>query len=236
MKALVISDVHANIDALRTVAEAERDADEIWCAGDLVDYGLDPCEVIAFVREHHVRCVRGNHDSFLLSLEKAHTPIPEGQYRFVDHCRMQMSAEDLAFLEGLPEVLFWEADGIEYCMAHMYDADYRNMILSRDAFARYWYKMNPNSSPEKEHRLIFGHTHRSCMLTLSDRMLWLNPGSVSYRRPDDPTKGADYAVIENGKITLRSTDYPRRTLYERMLALPLREDQRRVGCFFYGDE
>ncbi len=34
-------------------------------------------------------------------------------------------------------------------------------------------------------RLVIGHTHRQAVRYLSDSPLWLNPGSVSYRRFDD---------------------------------------------------
>jgi hypothetical protein len=38
MKLLIISDVHGNYEALLAVAHAEE-ADEVWCLGDLVDFG-----------------------------------------------------------------------------------------------------------------------------------------------------------------------------------------------------
>ena len=59
MRILLLSDIHANIAALCAI---ERDAgavDAIYCAGDYVDYGTDPHEVIAWVRQHEARCVMG---------------------------------------------------------------------------------------------------------------------------------------------------------------------------------
>lgn len=40
-------------------------------------------------------------------------------------------------------------------------------------------------------------------------MEWINPGSISYRRPDDPDKTAHYAVILDGNIQLKSIAYDR---------------------------
>ena len=40
MKVLIISDIHANMDALNAVWARESDADAILCAGDVVDWGL----------------------------------------------------------------------------------------------------------------------------------------------------------------------------------------------------
>lgn len=65
MKILLLSDVHGNIDALRAIDETiVRNArfDEVWVLGDLVDYGPAPGDVIAWVRAHATRVVRGNHD------------------------------------------------------------------------------------------------------------------------------------------------------------------------------
>jgi len=61
MKLLIISDIHSNYEALLAVAHAEK-VDEIWCLGDLVDYGPEPAEVVQWVRHHASQCVLGNHD------------------------------------------------------------------------------------------------------------------------------------------------------------------------------
>lgn len=49
MKALILSDIHSNIYALEAIWNKERDSDLILCAGDLVDYGPFPQEVLAWV-------------------------------------------------------------------------------------------------------------------------------------------------------------------------------------------
>lgn len=40
-------------------------------------------------------------------------------------------------------------------------------------------------------------------------MEWLNPGSISYRRPDDPDKSANYMVISDGNVEFKSLYYDR---------------------------
>ena len=83
MKALVVSDIHSNIYALQAIWEQEHDSDVIYCAGDLVDYGPFPSEVIQWVREHEVICVGGNHDAWVV-LHDRQCPnlwtIPEDEY------------------------------------------------------------------------------------------------------------------------------------------------------------
>jgi predicted phosphodiesterase len=65
VKALVVSDIHGNIEALRAVEAAEPEADQVLRLGDLVDYGPRPDATVAWVRENATTTVRGNHDPFL---------------------------------------------------------------------------------------------------------------------------------------------------------------------------
>ena len=53
MKLLIISDLHANIDALHAIWERESDADVVLCVGDVVDWGFYPHETIAWLRERN---------------------------------------------------------------------------------------------------------------------------------------------------------------------------------------
>jgi predicted phosphodiesterase len=60
MKIAIISDIHGNLAALE--AFPEKTFDQLWCLGELVDYGLRPHQVIQWVRHHATAVIRGNHD------------------------------------------------------------------------------------------------------------------------------------------------------------------------------
>jgi predicted phosphodiesterase len=64
VKVAVISDIHANRQALESVLEevAASDAAELWCLGDLVGYGADPNACVQLMRRHAAVCLAGNHD------------------------------------------------------------------------------------------------------------------------------------------------------------------------------
>jgi hypothetical protein len=51
MKVLILSEVHGNWPALRVVLEAEPSADHTLCLGDLVNYGPQPAECVAWAKE-----------------------------------------------------------------------------------------------------------------------------------------------------------------------------------------
>lgn len=59
MRALIVSDLHANLEAISALPS---DFDQLWVLGDLVNYGPNPAEAIEFVREKASIVVRGNHD------------------------------------------------------------------------------------------------------------------------------------------------------------------------------
>jgi predicted phosphodiesterase len=70
MRYLIISDIHANYEALRAVLVSSKgDYDEVVCCGDLVGYGPDPDLVTDWVRENVSCVVRGNHDRACSGLE-----------------------------------------------------------------------------------------------------------------------------------------------------------------------
>lgn len=60
----IISDIHGNITALKTVLEDihNRGIKRIFCAGDLVLRGSSPCEVVDIVRQECEVIVKGNAD------------------------------------------------------------------------------------------------------------------------------------------------------------------------------
>ncbi len=76
MRYFVISDIHANLEALKTVlaAGSSLNYDRLLVLGDLVGYGADPNLVVECIRDLNPHAViRGNHDKVGSGLES-----PEG--------------------------------------------------------------------------------------------------------------------------------------------------------------
>ena len=74
MRHLVLSDIHANLEALDAcLADAEvRGYDDVVVLGDVVGYGADPNAVVDRVRDlEPIALVRGNHDKVSVGLESA---------------------------------------------------------------------------------------------------------------------------------------------------------------------
>lgn len=69
----VLSDIHANREALEAVFESIRDAnaDRVVCLGDVVGYGVDFDYCIKAVRERADVSLMGNHDAVVAGTDSA---------------------------------------------------------------------------------------------------------------------------------------------------------------------
>ncbi|MEO6983080.1 MAG: metallophosphoesterase family protein, partial [Edaphobacter sp.] len=71
MRALILSDIHGNLEALTAVLAEAGSFDALWNLGDIVGYGASPNEVINIVRPLSQLTVRGNHDRVCCGLTSA---------------------------------------------------------------------------------------------------------------------------------------------------------------------
>jgi diadenosine tetraphosphatase ApaH/serine/threonine PP2A family protein phosphatase len=70
MKYLVLSDVHANLEALEATLAKAGSHDAVLVLGDLVGYGADPNAVIDRIRQlPNATIIRGNHDKVGAGIE-----------------------------------------------------------------------------------------------------------------------------------------------------------------------
>lgn len=64
----IISDIHANLEALEAVLAdiRQQNITKIYCLGDIIGYGPNPCECIDRVMASCQMCLLGNHDQAAL--------------------------------------------------------------------------------------------------------------------------------------------------------------------------
>ena len=63
---LVISDIHSNYTALKTVLDAAEPIDGVLFAGDIVGFGPHPNDCVDAIRKLDVKSVMGNHDHAII--------------------------------------------------------------------------------------------------------------------------------------------------------------------------
>ncbi len=103
MRALVLSDIHANLEALRAVLQATAGRfDTLWNLGDTVGYGGSPNQVIEMIRPIAAVNVRGNHDRVCAGLSSAVNFNPVARLAAM-WTRSELSAENLLWLQAVPQ-------------------------------------------------------------------------------------------------------------------------------------
>lgn len=239
MKILLISDLHSNIHALEAIEAAEAPFDLVLCAGDMIDWGMDPKPVLSWLRHHKHVAVRGNHDDYMLSadinikriamgLNKIEgtfstTPEPLGkETKFSTYTLNRLDEDDKEYLRTLPEIAVADIDGYTYCLMHSTPKsvlDAMQKHCSQKAFDEIWERAAGRPEvPSYKRRIVFGHSHQCWMHQVRGGALYLNPGSTSNRAhsEDNIEPGADYMVVENGTVIMRHISYPTSELRQRI--------------------
>jgi hypothetical protein len=101
VKIVIVSDIHANLEALTALPERY---DELWVLGDLVNYGPNPSEVIDFVRTNASVVTRGNHDHAIGFNEdpRCSPPFREMAQATQQYTSSALSESQKQFLRDLP--------------------------------------------------------------------------------------------------------------------------------------
>ena len=220
MSVVILSDVHANIQALRAVlddvAKVAPNA-PIWHCGDVVGYGASPNEVIAELQRVAATGVMGNHDLAALGDEIVES-FNEGAYVAAMWTRGVLTAQSREWLRALPRVL-------EMGSATLVHASLRDPIMEYviDA-ATAEENLRALSTP----LLFHGHTHIPALWELRGDIAHLiapgaepaplraasliNAGSVGQPRDRDPRAAwllweRDEASAGLGRVTWRRVEY-----------------------------
>lgn len=101
MRILLLSDIHANLEALDACLAAAPSHDMIVNLGDIVGYGASPNEVTERSRELGKVFVRGNHDKAATGLMDLEDFNPMASAAAI-WTRDQLTAENLQWLRALP--------------------------------------------------------------------------------------------------------------------------------------
>ncbi|MBI3274826.1 MAG: metallophosphoesterase [Methylocystis sp.] len=103
MKLALISDIHANLEALQATLDeiSARGVDRIVCLGDIVGYNANPAECIALLQQFDALCIAGNHDRAVCGQIGAET-FSNAAARAVAWTRARLGADALDFLGALP--------------------------------------------------------------------------------------------------------------------------------------
>jgi diadenosine tetraphosphatase ApaH/serine/threonine PP2A family protein phosphatase len=115
MKYAILSDIHANIEALTVVLDkcAELKVEKYICLGDVVGYNASPAECMDRVNALDVvGFVKGNHDEYASNNDDEMLGFNQHARAAVLWTKAQLSQEKLDFLSKLPYKLIVRGAGI----------------------------------------------------------------------------------------------------------------------------
>lgn len=210
VKWLLISDTHANLEALEAVLDA-ADYDRLAFLGDAVDYGPDPELVVDRLRAAQrdgAVLVRGNHDEAVATPAEDFDPTwwSELASSTMRYSRSRLQRDQLNFLAGLP--LTAEVDlgaGGRALLCHGAPASNREYLWPDLAEAAL--RASVAGHTRDLARLFVGHTHLQFERRLGALTIG-NPGSVGQPRDGDPRAGFAIFDTAEGRLALHRLKYP----------------------------
>jgi len=222
MRYLVLTDIHANLEALESCLSDARDrnCDQTLVLGDLVGYGADPNAVIdRVIALKPLAIVRGNHDKVACGVEQAEgfNAVAKSAARWTLEVLTPQNRDWVAALPQGPT----QVDAlVEICHGSPFDED-AYIFDELDAVRALKVSTRP--------LCLFGHTHYPVTFELSDETIesigstpasemrvqirdgcryLINPGSVGQPRDGDPR--AAYAIVDTSerRVELFRATYP----------------------------
>jgi predicted phosphodiesterase len=223
MKIAVISDIHANLEALEVCLAKidELKPDKLICLGDLVDYCAQPNECIELVKNNADVVLLGNHDEAQFNYQRSEGFNENARISSV-HTRSVIKPEYVEYFKTLP-----------------YTYSVENLLFVH-ASPRYpeLYKYIPNAVPAESEFASFsekicfiGHSHRPVIFAERDSNVFetnavndsgdtryiINVGSTGQPRDGNPKLSFGFTDTGNYKYCNYRLDYPVEAAYKKII-------------------
>ena len=205
MRYALISDIHANLQALRAVLDDidARGISAIYHLGDLTGYSSNPNEVVNVLRERAIPGVSGNYDSTVATNYKhcgckSENPWQEElSHVSYEWTRANVASATRSYLGALPfridlRPMGGHVSGPTITLVH--STPVNNLVyVTEDRTDAFLSKMATQAGVKAGDAICFGHTHKPWTRSV-DGIQFVNTGSVG--RPKDEDWRAGYVVID----------------------------------------
>jgi len=220
----VISDVHSNAEALRSVLRDinKRQVHDIFFLGDAVGYGPEPNESVELLKSECKTIIAGNHDWGVLGLTETGSFNKYARIALA-WSRGVLTSDNNEILRTAP--LKSEISGMGITLVHATPcepAQWHYLLTLSDAEINFKYMHTDICFIGHSHRpfiiemLPSGElrTDKQEMLKTAGSRYIINAGSIGQPRDRDPR--ACYAIVDEGRIELVRVAYDIQSTQKKM--------------------
>lgn len=213
MKLLILSDIHANLSALRAILEDVSPwlPDGAVLLGDLIDYGMRPNETVEQIKQFPIPILAnlwGNHEYALMREELTRFSSERG-------CQCSQYTNEILTQESRDYMEHqMDANGMKTLVL-----DHQKVLLVHGSLLDPFWKsieLHDDFAPYLSYDIVFsGHSHRPHCFDAygcgkreqQQKVRFINPGSVGQPRNQNPC--AQYARwdTQTGSIHLKAVPY-----------------------------
>ena len=218
-KRALISDIHANLEALTAVLEdiSAQGVREVVCLGDIIGYGPDPVACLDLVMDRCDLTILGNHDQAAIFDPDGFNPValnaiywtrdqlesgsggPERANRrwdFIGELPRRHDEGEILFVHGSPR----EPTNEYVFPEHVFETQRMEMLMGRfEQFCFQGHTHIPGVFTEGG-RFLTPHDV-DYVMPLAEEKLMINVGSVGQPRDDD--RRACYVILDTAQRTVR---------------------------------
>ena len=232
MKYAIMSDIHANLQALIAVLDQIDmiGVDQTVCLGDVVGYNGNPNECVELVRERQIPTICGNHDAVACGASEPWGFNPVALAAAI-WTRENLKAVNLDWLRSLPNTRRFE----HFLAVH-------GSPMDRDTYMFTWEDVVPHLNFLREQNVtvcFFGHTHCPGIFSAdSSRSIdtfddvtrfileehetfLINPGSVGQPRDGDRRAAFGLFDTDTHEYELVRVPYPIKLAAEKVIEVGL---------------
>ena len=233
MRLGILSDIHANYEALSAVLEAytHEAIDEYYCLGDTVGYGGSPNECADLVRKLAKATILGNHDAAVAGRMDYSYYYEAARHALDTHASM-LSLDSMEWLRHLPYQLRLDRHNVQLCHGSPVRLEEFEYIFApeqaRECLPIY---------DELGHITLIGHSHLCKVFALTrttveelppvdfvlepDKKYIVSVGSVG--QPRDYDNRASYTVYDTDKkrFEFKRVEYDIETAADKVLRAKL---------------
>lgn len=182
MKIAIISDIHGNLEALKSTLKDinQKHVDKIICLGDIIAKGIHPQECIKLIKERCDIVIQGNTDEYFSNKHEDMSDLPEQEQKRIKWNQSLITEEDREYLLNLPFSHEFYMSGSLIRLFHATNKANDKVVLNIDDIETKYEMFLPSEytiSNNVADVVIYGHIHHPYMDKLYNKTL-INVGSV----------------------------------------------------------